>query len=267
MDTKARVGLGLGAVVLAGMVAYVLLPGKKAVAPPDTGVEIVDLGKPPVDIAVGGPTAPVEVGGPTTDPIVAVRDPFAQPTTAPSISVRGPVLTGSPESRDSWATALDNGVIPSPSVARAETSPASIAGTPGSAKTWKIATGESLYTISIKALGSAKYVSKIVAANPGLNPNRLRVGTVIKLPDILGVSATGATRSGTDATVVPSIASANGKTYKVVSGDSLRKISQKLYGKQDMWQKIYDLNKGAIGSNPANLKVGMVLNLPETPVH
>ena len=49
------------------------------------------------------------------------------------------------------------------------------------------------------------------------------------------------------------------------SGDSLHKISMKLYGKIDMVQKIYDLNKSAIGDNPAKLKLGQVLKLPQPP--
>jgi nucleoid-associated protein YgaU len=54
--------------------------------------------------------------------------------------------------------------------------------------------------------------------------------------------------------------------YRVQSGDSLHKIAVKLYGKIDMVDKIYELNKAAIGPNKAKLKLGMVLKLPEAPV-
>jgi hypothetical protein len=45
----------------------------------------------------------------------------------------------------------------------------------------------------------------------------------------------------------------------------LQRISTKLYGSSAQWQKIYTLNKSKIGSNPAHLRVGMVLALPKAP--
>jgi len=55
------------------------------------------------------------------------------------------------------------------------------------------------------------------------------------------------------------------KEYAVQADDSLYKISMKLYGKGDKVDAIYELNKEKIGSDPARLKVGMVLKLPEAP--
>src|SRR5438067_9870842 len=55
------------------------------------------------------------------------------------------------------------------------------------------------------------------------------------------------------------------KQYRVQSGDNLYRISVKLYGKSTMAGKIYELNKQAIGSDPAKLKADQVLELPEPP--
>jgi len=52
------------------------------------------------------------------------------------------------------------------------------------------------------------------------------------------------------------------KSYKVVSGDTLWKISQKTLKDGDKWRKIYDANKTLIGPNPNALKVGLTLVIP-----
>ena len=255
MDTKARIGLGIGAVILAGMVGYILMPGPKAepeTTPTATGT--TDTGK-PGDVAITPATQPV-AGGATTQP-VAVVDPFAGPTTKPTATV---------EPTDTWATALNTGEVHTTGMTSGTGSDMTSTHTgthtgdlSPATKTWKVASGESLYSISVKAYGSAKYVSKILAANPGLNPNRMKIGQPLNLPDISSeATATVATAEATHTSV-----GISGKTYKVASGDSLRKIAQKVYGKEAMWQKIYDLNKSTIGADPAKLKAGMTLQLPE----
>lgn len=50
------------------------------------------------------------------------------------------------------------------------------------------------------------------------------------------------------------------KTYVVKSGDTLGKISSKLYGTTTKWKKIAEANNI---TNPKHLKVGMTLNVPE----
>jgi LysM repeat protein len=47
---------------------------------------------------------------------------------------------------------------------------------------YEIKKGDSLYSISVKELGSGKRVQEILKLNPGLNPQSLRVGDKIKLP-------------------------------------------------------------------------------------
>ncbi len=55
---------------------------------------------------------------------------------------------------------------------------------------------------------------------------------------------------------------AGGETYEVQSGDTLATISQQFYGDPTQWQRIYDANKDAIGSNPDELKLGTKLTIP-----
>ena len=259
MDTKARIGLGIGAVVLAGMVGYLLKPGPKATETASTGTETTDTQK-TGEVAITPPTTQPISGTATTQP-VAVVDPFAGPTTKPTVS------STPTEPGDTWATALNTGEVHTTGISRTgtEMSTGTTATHTGavspSSKTWKIASGETLYSISVKAYGSTRYVSKILAANPGMNPSRLKIGQTINLPDISSETTARSTGSSAESTATSS--GITGKTYKVSSGDSLRKIALKVYGKESMWQKIYDLNKSTIGSDPAKLKAGMTLQLPE----
>jgi len=51
--------------------------------------------------------------------------------------------------------------------------------------------------------------------------------------------------------------------YKVQKGETLQKISSKLYGTTKKWKKIYDLNKDTLKS-PDKLRPGMVIKVPKT---
>lgn len=127
-----------------------------------------------------------------------------------------------------------------------------------------IKSGDTLSSIAQEAYGSAKYYPAIERANPHLDPQRLRVGMTINLPEKAQVipsnpanasSGGSAHQAGIDTS----------KQYKVQSGDSLYRISLKLYGTSNYADQIYDLNKATIGSDPAKLKIDMVLQLPKAP--
>jgi trimeric autotransporter adhesin len=165
--------------------------------------------------------------------------------------------------------------------------------TPARQRTHTVVRGETLSSISSAAYGSSKYWRKIAAANPKINPNALRPGTVIILPAIAKAAAAGKTRADSAGTSGDSNASSNATdsnsstasngsgsrdskassadaksdavakgAYTVKSGDSLYKIAEKLYGDGTMADAIYQSNKDTIGSDPAKLKVGETLKLP-----
>lgn len=52
------------------------------------------------------------------------------------------------------------------------------------------------------------------------------------------------------------------KTYKVMSGDTLQKISKQFYGTYKKWQKIYEANRDRL-TNPNKIKPGTTINIPE----
>jgi nucleoid-associated protein YgaU len=51
------------------------------------------------------------------------------------------------------------------------------------------------------------------------------------------------------------------QTYTVVSGDSLSKISKRIYGDASRWKKIYEANTDQI-KNPDLIYPGQVLKIP-----
>lgn len=138
------------------------------------------------------------------------------------------------------------------------------AGSSTGQRTHTVAAGETFSSISAAAYGSASYFSHIMRANPNINPAKLKPGMVIVLPaddEVKAVAPAGAT-ARTQAQQTP----VDSKTeYRVENGDSLYKISMKLYGKPDRLEKLYDLNKATIGADKTRLSAGMVLKLPEAP--
>lgn len=109
--------------------------------------------------------------------------------------------------------------------------------------------GDTLWGIARKYYGKATtaLVNDIIKANKDKikNPNLIYPGQVFLIP-------------GTEAktTTAP-----KAKTYKVVKGDHLRKISKKFYGDEMQWKKIYNANKSII-KNPDLIYAGMVLTIP-----
>lgn len=146
--------------------------------------------------------------------------------------------------------------------------PATGSGQANGNRTYKVQKGDTLSSIAKSIYGSANYYPHILRANPGLDPHKLRPGMVINLPDPQQVVP-----HGSDATTGPGQAPSThsqptvdaARQYRVQEGDSLYKISVKLYGNGGYVDKIYEKNKQSIGADPARLKVGMVLELPEAP--
>ncbi|MGD0387422.1 MAG: LysM domain-containing protein [Tepidisphaeraceae bacterium] len=147
---------------------------------------------------------------------------------------------------------------PAPAQIASPATPTPPASTP---RTHRVASGESPYSISQLVYGSGKYYKKILAANPGIDPRRLKIGQILVIPELSDADkpAPAAGNASAAATVDP------GSAYTVVSGDSLQSISRKLYGSTAMSEKLYEMNRSLIGPDENVLKIGWVLKLPKPP--
>lgn len=117
-------------------------------------------------------------------------------------------------------------------------------------RTHTVASGEYLSDISKKYYGSTKHWQEIVAANPGLTPEHLKVGQKLVIPELAGKStAVGPTVDVAAAT----------DEWIVKKGDTFEVIAAKTLGDKSKWKKIQEVNPGV---DSGNLKIGQKIKLP-----
>jgi nucleoid-associated protein YgaU len=220
----------------------------------------------PVASATPGSTAPPSSApGSLTGPT-----PEASPLAAAPAAVDGPTATGSVAPSNTLTTvpptpAAGSMPEPTPAATTTFTTPAATTTrttTPAAASgpaTYTIKPGDTLSAIAIRLYNDERRWVDIAQANPTVDPIRLRVGQVLRLPGASGSAASPAP-SATRATTAAN--GAAGSTYTVRSGDTLSSIAQKTLGDRSKWRAIYNLNRAAIGPNENNIDEGMVLKIP-----
>jgi nucleoid-associated protein YgaU len=120
--------------------------------------------------------------------------------------------------------------------------------------------------IAEKYLGDRNKWELIAKANPLVDPTRLKIGTKLVIP--AKPAATSGNGAGSGGAPLPSASPTLGageQSHTVAAGDTLISLSRKYYGKDALWELIYDANKKTIGDDPAGLKVGMKLVIPAKP--
>ncbi|MBL8859461.1 MAG: LysM peptidoglycan-binding domain-containing protein [Planctomycetes bacterium] len=131
------------------------------------------------------------------------------------------------------------------------------------ASDYTIQKGDSLALIAKRQLGSEGRWTEIQAANPGLDPRRLAVGSTIRMPS-------GAAASVSKSTPTPKAApktttnsapksAASARSYTIKKGDALRSIARSQLGDENRWKDIMALNPGL---DPARLAIGSTIKLP-----
>ncbi len=161
-------------------------------------------------------------------------------------------------------------------------SPTSIVAPKSDTATYTIASGDNFTTIAKAKLGDANKWALIAKANPSVDPTRLKIGQVIKLPgaaDVTAATTEHATAKKADATAHTDLGVGHSDTHTakpltpadhtgampgtvtVATGDSLHSIARRVYGSPAQWRSIYDANRDKL-SDPDDLKVGMVLKVP-----
>lgn len=231
--------------------------GGMAPTPPDSAFARTGAGSSP------GAGAPSSMA-----PMIAPPAPPAAPGTVPGST---PLASDTPRilPPERTAAAPASGPVPAtspvainpPAAPRTSPAPSSPAvvptSTPGSV-TYTIRSGDTLSTIAGDFYKDTRKWTVIASANPGLDPAKLKVGQVIKIPTEGAIAR--------QATTVPERASASakpgGKFHTVAKGETLAAIAEKYLGSKGAWKKLYEANKDSIGSDPAKLKVGTRLVIP-----
>lgn len=218
-----------------------------------------------------GPGATTQASTPSTQPSLGtVTPPTPAPRTGGSVDWNA-LLAGASTTAPGGATGPN---VPSVGPRTSGVSPGSTLppvtpslSTPANSTTYTVKPGDSFSKISATVYGSPNFWAKIAQANPNVSSSKLRVGQVLIIPaesDVKALTATPAP-SRTEGVTGSTLVKDPSREYRVQSGDSLHKISQRLYGSANRWEEIYDANKDVIGSSPTKLKIGMVLKLPAPP--
>lgn len=146
-----------------------------------------------------------------------------------------------------------------------------------SGETHTVQSGDTLSSIAEQKLGAERYWPLIQAANPGLDPDKIRIGQKIKLPSKETILAANnkppetakpspqptLTNSGNSASSATDHKAAAGgtTTYEVVKGDTLVEIAKKSLGDAGRWEEIFNLNRDQLPS-PDRVRPGMKLKIP-----
>jgi len=112
---------------------------------------------------------------------------------------------------------------------------------------------ETFSSIAIALFDDEQRWLDIAQANPLVDPTRLKVGQVLRIPDALGPHPSNEP--------VPQ-APDGVKTYKIRPGDSLSTVAEKFYDDPTLWRTIYNFNRDKIGPNPNAIQAGMNLKVP-----
>jgi nucleoid-associated protein YgaU len=112
--------------------------------------------------------------------------------------------------------------------------------------------GDSLSGISKKFYGTTEHWMKIQSANNLTNPNQVRIGTRLVIPNL--------DAGGTSATTT-TVASARPQTTTVREGENLSDIAKRELGNRNLWKLIWSANKASL-PDPDVLRVGMTLQIP-----
>ena len=225
-------------------------------------------------------------------PITPAPDHAAAIVPAPLTDARGvkpaaPVVNPAPIAGDHGAPPANNAGSAGWEDHEATPADPHSADAPSGGYGYTVQNGDNMWKISSKVYGDGKYTQKIAEANPGMNSQKLKVGSVIKIPSIpnktvlLKLPSFGeakeagpviAQHHAAQAESAPAAASIPvpaadtheafaGATHKVEAGETLGSIAKKYYGTAGpkTVAMIVAANKGL---EPTKLKVGQEIVLP-----
>lgn len=131
--------------------------------------------------------------------------------------------------------------------------------------------GDTYTSLAVKYLGHARYADKIAEANPTLEPRRLRLGAIVKIPvpEKRPAAATATQPAASPVAVAASPAPAAQATpvpaersYEVKPGEGWYTLAERFLGSGTRWTELYELNKGRVPTNFNILPAGTTIELP-----
>jgi nucleoid-associated protein YgaU len=131
--------------------------------------------------------------------------------------------------------------------------------------------GDMPETIARKTLQSPQAWPKIAAANPGVDPRKLKPGQKLKIPAKTAAPATDGLAGTAPGTQQPGLApaptpepapvAAAERTYVVQPGDTLSDISRRELGSASKWRQLLEANSDVLHGSEA-VRAGMKLKIP-----
>lgn len=126
----------------------------------------------------------------------------------------------------------------------------------------RVQPGETFSSLATMYYGNEKHTHFLISYNPHIiNPNALKVGTIIKIPSLSAYQQTRKSSAQTAKNPTP-IQKRSSKTYLVQPGDSFYIIAQKQLGDSSRWEELFDLNRNLVNGNPRQLRAGQTIVLP-----
>jgi len=182
--------------------------------------------------------------------------PVTTPGAGLTVDAGTPTLTGAVPLESSVSATPANGTAASLPLIGPEKPVAAKSATPG---THTVVSGDSIWKIAHKTYGDSniqEHIDAILAANPKVDPDNLKLGTKLTLPGAVDSDVTRQSAS-------KQVAALDGSLYEVKKGDTLSSIAKAKLGSASKWKSIYELNRERI-QDPASIKVGTTLRLPKT---
>lgn len=144
-------------------------------------------------------------------------------------------------------------------------------------KSYTIKPGDNFHTLAKRLYGAERFWIDIAQANPKVDPVRLKVGQVIRLPasgDDRSGDGTSAAAPSSGSTFAPAdrpsttatpdsapASTGSGTKHTVRSGETLGTIAKRYYGSTAKWEVILRANRDQL-DDPRQLQPGMTLTIP-----
>lgn len=135
---------------------------------------------------------------------------------------------------------------------------------PRTITSYTVQENDSMWKIAVKLYGDGSKMVDIAKANPLVDPQRIKPGDVLRLPEPVRTSEGPVRNSVSEPTESDPLGlglNRDVRTVEVLANDSLWKIADREYGDGTKWELIYNANRDKLKS-PDTVREGMELVVP-----